>query len=228
MKTGLIVQARMTSERLPGKVLCNVRGKVLLQYLLESLRHCSVDDIIVATSELASDNRIAEFCDSFGVSCARGSLEDVAGRFLSIVEEREYGSFVRICADSPLMDYRIVNRAVDVFQAGPFDLVTNTLERTFPIGQSVEVIRSSVFRAEYPSMTLPQDKEHVTAYFYRNSDRFEIHNFESGRDLGNVRLSVDTPEDLERFEFILSAMTREPVEYTFEQCAMLGQGKAQQ
>lgn len=208
----------MSSVRYPGKVLHRVNGKPMLEYLLESLYKCeSVNRVIVATSSRKSDDPVEEFCKHIGVDYYRGSLDNVAQRFMEAINAFQFDAFVRLSGDSPLLDYRIVDRAVRIFQSDRFDLVTNTLKRTFPKGQSVEVLNSMVFKKTYGKMLAPDEREHVTRYFYTHSKKFAIYNFESGKAYGNLELSVNTPEDMKRFQAIIHSMERPHWEYNFEE-----------
>jgi spore coat polysaccharide biosynthesis protein SpsF len=218
MRIGAIIQARMSSRRLPGKVLLKVGGKPLLQYLLERLGHCRrLDGVLVATSVEKSDTPVWDFCRDHGVPAVRGPLGDVAGRFLQALASRPWDAFVRVSADSPLLDQQLVDEGVRLFGEGHPDLVTNVNPRTFPSGQSVEVVRSETFRLTYPLMVTPEDREHVTPYFYRNSSRFVIRNFTSETYLGDLHLGVDTEEDLEVTRRILEQMERPHWEYPLEE-----------
>ena len=217
MKIGAILQARMSSKRLPGKVLYNVAGKPMLQYLLEGIDHCKgLDKIVVATSVEDSDSAIEDYCKGFGVSCVRGSLENVARRFMEVLNKFNFEAFVRVNGDSPLLDYRLVDMAVSMFRAGSYDLVSNVLKRTFPKGQSVGVVRTKTFLATYPLIRTAKDREHVTSYFYRHVNDFSIRNFESGKMYGDIQLSVDTPEDMLQIEELVDRMEKPHWEYTFE------------
>jgi spore coat polysaccharide biosynthesis protein SpsF len=208
----------MSSVRYPGKVLHRVNGKPMLEYLLESLYKCeSVNRVVVATSNRKSDDPVEEFCKHIGVDYYRGSLDNVAQRFMEAINAFQFDAFVRLSGDSPLLDYRIVDRAVRIFQSDRFDLVTNTLKRTFPKGQSVEVLNSMVFKKTYGEMLAPDEREHVTRYFYTHSKKFDIYNFESGKAYGNLELSVNTPEDMKRFQAIIHSMERPHWEYNFEE-----------
>ncbi len=111
--------------------------------------------------------------------------------------------FVRICADSPLIDYRLVDKGIEYFLNGDYDLVTNSLPRTFPAGQGVEVMDSKLYLNTYGLMQKKEDLEHVTRYFYENNKNFRIHNFNLNFDYSNIRLCVDTKEDLERLKKII-------------------------
>ena len=217
-KIGAFIQARMGSTRLPGKTLHAVMGKPLLQYLLERLNHAErLDGIVVATSDTEADSRIAAFCARLDVPIFRGSLSDVAGRMAGALEAHPFDAFVRVTADNPLLDQRLVDQAIGIFRQGEFDVVTNVHPRTYPKGQSVEILRSATFRSAYQAMAEPEDLEHVTSYFYRNAGRFRIFNFESGKTYEQIQLSVDTPEDMAMFTAIVARMTLSHWEYTVEE-----------
>ncbi|HWC76191.1 MAG TPA: NTP transferase domain-containing protein [Blastocatellia bacterium] len=222
MRIAAIVQARMSSQRLPGKVLHAVCGKPMLQYLVERLeRSSTLSEIVVATSTCESDQPIAEFCSRTGVNCFRGPLEDVAGRFNQVIEALELDAFVRVNGDSPLLDQRLIDSAVSIFREGEFEIVTNVLERTFPRGQSVEVVGADVFCSAFRRMADSEDLEHVTKFFYRNRDAYRILNFTSGRDLNGIHLSVDTANDMMRFGEMVAAMERPHWDYGFEELVAL-------
>lgn len=224
VKIGAIVQARMSSKRLPGKVLRDVLDKPILQYLLERLNHCSVlDEIVVATSMEHSDQPIVDFCEQFGVRCYRGNLDNVAGRFNDLLQEYQFDIFVRLSGDSPLLDQNLVEQGVKVLLKNKADLVTNVLSRTYPKGQSVELLYRDVFQAAYPFMKTPDEMEHVTKYFYNHQERFEIVNFKSGRDCGNIQLSVDTVEDEQMFSAIVHRMNKPHWEYRWDELVFLYQ-----
>jgi spore coat polysaccharide biosynthesis protein SpsF len=223
MKIGAIVQARMSSERLPGKILHRILNKPMLQYLLDGLKHCSVlDGLVVATSIEPTDEPIRAFCEAYDIYCFSGALEDVAGRFIGVIDSQEFDAFVRISGDSPLLDYRLVSKAVELFKSGgEYDIVTNTQRRSFPKGQSVEVIKSEKFKAIYPLMKTASEKEHVTTYFYSHQEQFSICNFESGMEYGQIQLSVDTHEDMIKIERLVSSMSKPHWEYSFEDLVKL-------
>lgn len=198
--TPIIVQARMSSTRLPGKVLRPVAGRPLLSYLIESLEHCrNGGPIIVASSSDASDDPIAEYCRNQQIRCTRGPLEDVMGRFLMAVEDTMADQFVRVCGDSPLLDHRLIDHAIELFWKRRPELVTNLFPRSFPAGQSVEVVDTTCFRRAAASTSQPEHREHVTKFFYAQSNRFDIVNFTADEDWSGHKMAVDEPADLDRF-----------------------------
>ena len=209
MRIGAIIQARMTSRRLPGKVLAEVHGRPMLQYLLERVERCTeLDLIVVATSTDPSDDPIESFCVERGVDYFRGPLNNVAERFREAARRQELDAFVRLCADSPLVDPALIDRAVATYRSGQTDLVTNVLGRSFPPGQSVEVISAPVFAEAVPHMSRADHREHVTSYFYDHREDFEIKVIRSDHDGPDVDFAIDTPQDLERFRVLVAAMDR--------------------
>ncbi len=214
MKTGIIVQARMSSSRLPGKVLRQSHGKAVLEYLLERLALCkSGAQVIIATSDDASDKPVEDFCVANKVPCFRGPLQDVAKRFLEAARKYKLEAFVRISADSPVMDPALVDNLISEFEKGEYDLVTNTFPRSFPKGQSIEVVRTASFERAYPQMSEPGDFEHVTQLFYRKPEGWKIKNVPSGGDYAAVNLCVDTMDDFELFDAMVERMDRPFADY---------------
>jgi spore coat polysaccharide biosynthesis protein SpsF len=116
--------------------------------------------------------------------------------------------FVRVCGDSPLLDQRLVDRGAGIFRSGAYDLVTNVFPRTFPPGQSVEVMSTAFFRRGYALMSEAGDLEHVTRFFYRHNHRFNILNFSAPEDYSGLHLAVDTAEDMQRFAGLVASMAR--------------------
>jgi len=213
----VIIQARLNSLRLPKKVLTKVNGIPLLEYLLNRLTKIfDKSQIFIATSNQYEDNPIHQYCINNNFLFFRGSLEDVAKRMLDTAKQINARSFVRINGDSPLIDPVIIQRAIKIYQKGNYDLVTNTLPRSYPIGQSVEVIRTSSFEKTYKKMSTTDHFEHVTKYYYEHPDEFRIRNFSNERDLSSYRLVVDTPEDLKRIEEIIVSMTKPHTEYSLD------------
>lgn len=222
MKIGAVIQARMGSQRFSGKVLKEINGKPLLLYLIERLRKSSgLSVIVIATSDDKSDKPIIDFCTVKGIPYFKGSLKNVAKRFDDLLSIFTFDAFVRINGDSPLLDQRLVTQAVDVFCKSSYDIVTNVQKRTFPKGQSVEVIKSDVYRSHYPLFTDEYDREHVTPYFYRHKERFSIFNIESGKDMGSVQLSIDTPEDFLVMEKMIHLMDKPHWEYDLKELMAL-------
>jgi len=214
----LIIQARMTSQRFPGKVLLKINGRPLIGYLLERLKRCKkAARVIVATSRDQSDRPICDYCRDTAVECFQGNLENVAERFKEVIEHYRLSSFIRICGDSPFIDSDIIDQGIKVFEQEKYEIVTNCLQRSFPNGQHFEILKSDIFIKNYPFMRDPADLEHVTQYFYRNADKFKIYNMQAKEDYSHIKLSVDTAEDLEVFKKILGSMERPFLDYGWQE-----------
>lgn len=222
METGIIVQARMGSTRLPGKVMHEIDGKPLLQYLIERLRRCCIPDtVIVATSIDGIDDSIAELCEDLGISYWRGDCENVASRFKDIIEHWNLDAFIRLSGDSPLLDHVLIDEYYPIFCKIPCDLLTNLFPRTYPKGQSIEFFRSQVFLNGYSMMEDKDDLEHVTTFFYKKYLDFNIHNISCDTDFSHLQLSVDTPEDLMNFKRIIAHMEKPHWQYRLSEVVEL-------
>ncbi|HEX4069917.1 MAG TPA: NTP transferase domain-containing protein [Planctomycetaceae bacterium] len=216
-RIGAIVQARMSSRRLPGKSLCPLGGKPMLQYVLESLMQLDeLSGTLVATSTDTSDDPIAEFCERFAVPCFRGSLDNVAERFLEAARTHTFAAFVRVSGDSPLLDPRLVTRAIDLFRESDADLATNVFPRTYPAGMSVEVVKTESFERLVPKLSEPDDREHVTSFFYRNAADFQIASFVREVPRRDVHLAVDAPEHFEFVARLVRSMNRPHWDYAVD------------
>jgi spore coat polysaccharide biosynthesis protein SpsF (cytidylyltransferase family) len=204
----------MSSARLPGKVLRNIAGKPALQYLLESMGQCKeLAAMVVATSNDPSDDAIAEFCEKRNVPCHRGPLHDVVERMAQALEGRGLDCFFRVCGDSPLLDHRLLAEALNIYAKDEYDLVTNVLPRTYPAGESVELLRIDSFNKVRSEAMDSEDREHVTRYFYRLAERFRIGRFAAREPWQDARLVLDTIEDLVIIEKIVAGMNRPHWEY---------------
>jgi len=208
----------MSSKRFPGKTLYKVQNKPLISFLLETLSKCrGLDDILLATSIDKSDDPILDYCEKKSVRHFRGSLDNVAERFKDIIEAENIDAFVRLSGDSPLLDPQIIEKAVALYRKNEYDIVTNVLNRSFPKGQSVEVVNAKTFLEAYSELKSNEDKEHVMPFFYRNKDKYNIFNIESDYDASTVQLSVDTDGDMRIFKLILNKMDRPHWQYNWKE-----------
>jgi spore coat polysaccharide biosynthesis protein SpsF len=206
----IVVQARMTSARFPGKVLAPLGGVPILAHVVTAVTAVvPIADVIVATSTERSDDPIAAYAATLGVGVLRGPLDDVLERFRMCIDQRARAWVGRVNADSPLLDPRTVNDVIAARNVdGPWDLITTVFPRTFPHGQNMELIRSQALRALPTAELTNDDKEHVTAYFYRHSGQFKIRNIESPtRHASAASVAVDTVEDLQRLNTRSSTRT---------------------
>lgn len=212
--TGVLVQVRSNSRRLPGKALRPLRGKPMLEYVLERLERCTQPNLVaVCTTQRPEDDAIASLCEKLELRYFRGAEQDVAQRLLAAAERFGLRALVRVCGDSPLIDPALVDYAITLYEQGDYDVVTNTLKRTYPSGQSVELVETAALRRAVARMRTPEEREHVTSYFYTHPDEFHILNFTGDADLSSLKLSVDDADDLARVETIISQMKRPHWDY---------------
>ncbi len=202
----VMVQARMSSNRFPGKVLAPLGGKPVIAHVLS--RICEAvprERVVLVTSEDASDDPLATYVrTALELMVFRGSLDDVAGRFQACLHALPCEWFVRICGDSPAIDPELLGWMLERV-SDDLDLLTNVAERTFPTGESIEIVRARTFLALGAGDLTPEEREHVTLGLYRHPERYRIRSVVAADPtLASRRLVVDTLEDLRALERILS------------------------
>ena len=203
-----IVQARMSSSRLPGKVLADVGGETVLALLLARLSRAeSVGRIVVATSDRDDDAPVAAEAERAGAGVHRGPLDDVLARFAGAMEGHD-DTIVRITGDCPLVDPALVDAVVALLDEHPDSVYASNVEpRSFPIGLDVEAVRADTLRDLAASATDPADREHVTLAIRRDPDRYPREVLSSGRSgLDALRWTIDSSDDLERVRAIVAAL----------------------
>ena len=197
MKIAIITQARMSSTRLPGKVMLKINHKTLLEYHIERAQKSNIP-IIVATSLDQQDGAIIQLCNNMSVPVFRGSLYNVLSRFYHCAKKYKLNTIIRITSDCPLIDGELIAQGLIQFNKLGADYLSNTVERTFPRGFDFEIFTIDALTKAYKNATLDFQKEHVTPYIWQNKQKqFTIHAFTQKRVAANFRLTVDTPEDFQ-------------------------------
>lgn len=195
-----IVQARMASTRLPGKVLSDLAGEPMLTRVINrSRRATTLEEVVVATTTKSADEAIVELCTACSWPCFRGSEEDVLDRYYHAAVAYQADVVVRVTSDCPLIEPEIVNRVVREFLdlQPEVDYACNILpRRTFPQGLDTEVMRFDALERAWRAEFNPAWREHVTLHIQRNPDLFHIHGITNELDYSHMRWTVDTPEDL--------------------------------
>jgi spore coat polysaccharide biosynthesis protein SpsF len=194
-----ILQARMTSSRLPGKVMAPVLGEPMIGRQVERLRRARrIDRLIVATSTDPADDPLAAYVASLGLSVFRGSLDDVLGRYrAALAGYPKAKAVIRLTADCPLADPALIDRVVDHHHAAGADYTSNTLgTRTYPHGLDVEVVRPEALTEAAERASDPYDREHVTPYIYRRPETYRLAGVARHEPLAELRWTVDYPEDM--------------------------------
>jgi spore coat polysaccharide biosynthesis protein SpsF len=208
MKVGAIVLARLDSTRLPGKALRKLGGRPLVNFALECCRQTAgVDEVVLATTDRLSDTPLVEHVRAAGAPVFLGAETDVAGRFLGAMERFAFDAALRFNVDSPFNRPGLLARGVATMRSGEFDIVSNVPGRRFPFGVSVEVVSREAMRRACSAMKLADDREHVTRYFYSTPGMWRLSLIEPEEpDCAGANLAIDTGEDLERSEWILSQL----------------------
>lgn len=217
MRVVAIIQARLGSTRLPGKILKEISGRTLLSYQLERLQNSRfIDELVIATTTNEKDNLLVEFCENQHVSFFRGSETDVLARYYEAAVKFKADAVVRITSDCPIIDLQIVDKTIKNFiDNREYDYVSNTVERTYPRGLDTEVFTFAALEKAYNEAVLERDREHVTTYFYNtNSHFFNIGYVKNDVDYSKYRWTVDTEEDFELIKLIIGTLYRENPNFT--------------
>lgn len=202
-----IIQARMGSTRLPGKVLKDLAGEPMLARVVERTRRArTLDQVVVAASDLPADDVIAQLCADRGWACSRGSETDVLDRYYQAALEFQADIIVRATSDCPLIDPQLIDRHVErlLLRWAEVDLVTNMLQQSFPLGLAVEALPLDVLIRMNRMSIARELREHVTTLAYVEPEWFQIDSILHTSDLSYMRWTVDTAEDLEFVRRIVS------------------------
>jgi spore coat polysaccharide biosynthesis protein SpsF len=191
-----VLQARMSSSRLAGKVMRPILGVPMLARQLERVKRAhNIDCLMVATSSETPDSEIAALCEATSTLCYRGSFDDVLDRCYRAVKPFQPDYVVRLTGDCPLADWSVIDRAISFCCEGGFDYASNTLRPSWPDGLDVEVARFSAFEQAWHEAVLPSEREHVTPFLYRRPERFRLGSMVQEANLSGLRWTVDEPED---------------------------------
>jgi spore coat polysaccharide biosynthesis protein SpsF len=215
MKTVALIQARMGSSRLPRKVLLEIDGIPLLKIMMDRVITSErIDEIIIATTEQVEDNAIEEFCESFGYKCFRGAENDVLDRYYQAAKKYNANVIVRLTSDCPLIDSRIIDETIELFNKSNCDYAANCVppeSKRFPDGSDVEVFSYECLEEIWREAKDPKDREHVTHYFWRGKRVFDTQILGNDKNWRNYRITIDYPEDYEVIKFVVQELKRKKI-----------------
>jgi spore coat polysaccharide biosynthesis protein SpsF len=208
MKTIAIIQARMGSTRLPGKVLKQLAGDTVLGHVVRRVRLAKrLDGICIATTISPTDEPIVAEAARLGVSCWRGSEQDVLDRYFGAAQATGAEVIVRVTSDCPLFDGALLDDLLAAFQAiRRLDYLSNVQVRCYPRGLDAEIFTFAALTRAHREATQPHEREHVTPYFYQHPELFRLHSFEGREDWSAHRWTLDTPEDWQFVEAVYAAL----------------------
>ena len=193
-----ILQARVSSSRLPGKVLKSVLGTPMLARQIERLQRANtIDELFIATSANLEDDPLEDLAKKIRVRVFRGSLNDVLDRFYQCARQVMPTHVIRLTGDCPLADPALIDQVVRFHLDGEYDYSSNALTPTWPDGMDVEVFRFSCLAEAHKEAVLPSEREHVTPFIYTHPDRYRIGSLTQENDQSSYRLTVDEPQDFE-------------------------------
>lgn len=214
-----IIQAHMSSSRLPGKIMKDLCGQPELFRMLERVRHSVLlDDIVVATSTLPCDDLIVQKCAEWGVHTFRGSDSDVLSRYYGAAQMYPADVYVRMTSDCPLLDPRYVDATIGYFLKNDFRYVSNANDQvpaTFPLGMGCEVFTAELLEEDFRNATEGYEHEHVTPYMYWKQSSLGAYSYRE--NVSNYRITLDTPEDYEVISRIYNALYQPGNYFTLEQ-----------
>lgn len=196
-----VIQARTDSTRLPGKVLVNLKDKPVIEHVYNRVSASNlIHKTFVATTTLDSDNKLSQFCKNNNINLFRGSADDVLDRYYQLCKSLDVEHIVRITADCPVIDPRVIDYVIKIHLKGDFDYTSNTLEVPYPDGQDVEVFKFSSLEKAWKESILFSEREHVTPYIKFNEGIFNIKKVFLEEDCSFYRWTLDEKEDLELIE----------------------------
>ena len=217
MRIVAIIQARMGSTRLPGKVLKDLAGDTVLARVVSRTRRAKlVQQVVVATSDLRADDAIAEECNRLSGACFRGDEADVLDRYYRAAQQFSADGIVRITSDCPLIDPELIDQHVRrlIDRWTQVDFVTNMARLSYPIGLAVEVMPADVLARMHRMSDTDGLREHVTTLAYVQPELFRINHVSHEQDLSHLRWTVDTMEDLEVVRLIVQHFSNDLFSWT--------------
>ena len=217
MRNVAIIQARMGSTRLPGKVMTNLCGKSVLEHVIRRVQACKLlDDVVVATTPTPADDVIVAEAERCNANWFRGSEEDVLDRYYQAAQQYRADVVVRVTSDCPLFDPELLTKMLETFhtsnlQGRKIDYLSNTLTRTYPRGLDAEIFTFDALKKAHHHADKSYEREHVTPYIYRHPETFSLQEIINGENLSSLRWTLDTSQDLMFFQAIYSVLFRDDV-----------------
>ena len=217
-RTLAILQARMSSSRLPGKVMMEINGRPMIYWQIQRiLRAKSVSSVVVATSLSPSDNALVVFLEENGIDVYRGELDNVLSRFIKVSERYPHNALIRLTGDCPLVMPELIDQMLKTFYEQDVDYLSNTLEPTFPDGLDIEIVKHGVLKSLSAFDLEPKELEHVTYGIYTRPEIFKLSNFLNESNRSQDRWTVDYQEDLDFVRVIFSQFPGRETKFTYKE-----------
>ena len=213
----VVLQARMSSTRLPGKVMTQINGHPMIYWEISRISKAKlVNKIVVAISDQSSDDILADYLDSIHQECIRGSLDNVLSRYVKAEEIYNPSAIIRLTADCPLVMPELIDQYLEIFHKEDFEYLSNTIELSYPDGLDIEIIAPGVFKKLLEFSLSKEEKEHVTLGIYSRKDKFRVYNVSNKFNISQFRWTVDTSDDLIFVKSIYAHFESKEINFTFE------------
>ena len=214
---GIIIQARMNSTRLPGKVLMKLDELTVLDYVINQIKSTTrYDKMIIATTNYSDDDKIIDHLTNNDVEIFRGESENVLDRYYQCAKKYNFPIIVRITSDNPLIDPEIVDQVIESFKISNCDYMSTEYPKTFPLGFAVEVFTFRSLEMAWNEAKLPSEREHVTPYIWGRPNLFNLYNYKNSIDFSYLRWTIDTYLDLKMAKRIYRELYLENKMFYFE------------
>jgi spore coat polysaccharide biosynthesis protein SpsF len=213
----VVLQARMSSTRLPGKVMSQINGHPMIYWEISRISKAKlVNKTVVAISDQSSDDILANYLESIHQEYIRGSLDNVLGRYVKAEENYNPSAIIRLTADCPLVMPELIDQFLEIFHKSDFDYLSNTLELSYPDGLDIEIIKPGIFKKLLEFNLSEEEKEHVTLGIYSRKDKFRTHNVSNKTNISDFRWTVDTLDDLAFVKSVYAHFESKEMNFTFE------------
>lgn len=213
----VVLQARMSSTRLPGKVMAKINGHPMIYWEISRISKAKlVNKIVVAISDQSSDDILADYLDSIHQEYIRGSLDNVLSRYVKAEEIFNPSAIIRLTADCPLVMPELIDQYLEIFHKEDFEYLSNTIELSYPDGLDIEIIAPGIFKKLLEFRLSKEEKEHVTLGIYSRKDKFRTYNVSNKTNISQFRWTLDTFDDLAFVKSIYAHFESEEINFTFE------------
>jgi len=213
----VVLQARMSSTRLPGKVMAQINGHPMIYWEISRISKAKlVNKIVVAISDQSSDDILADYLDSIHQEYIRGSLDNVLSRYVKAEEIYNPSAIIRLTADCPLVMPELIDQYLEIFHKEDFEYLSNTIELSYPDGLDIEIIAPGIFKKLLEFSLSKEEKEHVTLGIYSRKDKFRTYNVPNKTNISQFRWTMDTSDDLAFVKSIYAHFESKEINFTFE------------
>ena len=213
----VVLQARMSSTRLPGKVMAQINGHPMIYWEISRISKAKlVNKIIVAISDQSSDDILADYLDSIHQEYIRGSLDNVLSRYVKAEEIYNPSAIIRLTADCPLVMPELIDQYLEIFHKEDLEYLSNTIELSYPDGLDIEIIAPGIFKKLLEFSLSKEEKEHVTLGIYSRKDKFRTYNVSNKTNISQFRWTMDTSDDLAFVKSIYAHFESKEINFTFE------------